>query len=181
MDDLNLDAFFTEVGNELAQQNTLLERAREFTEDRWDNPWRSSSGEPLTGEDIAHRLDLTLRMLEQRGWSTDYAGRTQMALANLSRTLDAIETDRELPESEPIPTSLSLSDALWQADGDGDTYRAAEKCLELIIRARTGVSYEVQYRAWESKRNRTFTDIHGLLTTTAIFARRYGPREGAVS
>ncbi|MGW7617390.1 DUF6197 family protein [Streptomyces antimycoticus] len=143
--------------------------------------WTGRSGEQVTGEETARHLDATLALLERDGWVRNYGNDDQdvempaedASVKTMLRQLfhvirDAIGTDKR----------HTLSVAVYQVagsdNGDDDTWVAAERVLDVIMRARTGAR-TASYSAWASKIGRTWEEVADLLAEAAKFARTYGP------
>lgn len=153
--------------------------------------WQGYSGETVTGDEVATFLDATRALLERKKQWT--GGRTSGA-DDEGTPFDDITEDtntrgmvrRFLAWLREEILDDQRIDSVWWAmatvvdspAGDGDTRVVADRCLDLIIRARTGAC-SASVRAWEGRRGRTFADVVELLETAALFARLHGPTGGA--
>lgn len=112
--------------------------------------WHGLSGALVSGSAVAAHLTAAADVLAEDGWDPHRLGAG-------CRVEDALAA-----------AALSA--------GDGDTLRVAERCLELVLCARTGAS-GAAYQSWERMAGRTDADVEDLLRAAAGFARGHGPSE----
>lgn len=142
--------------------------------------WQGPSGELATGEQVGRHLDATLAILSERGWArvhgdpdpelpaVDESMSTKALLQGLFRWVRDMARD-----SGPLTLLITMMRA-QDAVGDQDTYAAAGRVMDTLLRARTGALY-VSHTAWAGKQGRTFDEVRALLETAAAFARTNGP------
>ncbi len=157
---------------------------------RPDGAWRGPSGMPVTGADVTTFLGAVVELLD-RGNSWTGGRDTDGDATDESSPLDDVDDSKlldmvravfrwlreELRGSGPMPV-----DTAWRAmhqvaatsAGDDDTRVVAERCVDMILRARTGAS-TTSLSAWEQRAGRTLNDVRDLLETAAVFASEYGP------
>ncbi|PJE97156.1 hypothetical protein CUT44_14345 [Streptomyces carminius] len=153
--------------------------------------WRGRSGEVVPGADAAHHLEAVRSLLDKRGWSRTVGsgsdeeetedGTHPLAGADESWTvkrllLGLIRAVVEEMSWTPAPPTLNgaLDAVSRTADGDADTETVAGRCIEAVLRLRTGARYP-SLIAWSGKRGRTYEEICEVLTEAAAFARTHGP------
>jgi cytochrome oxidase Cu insertion factor (SCO1/SenC/PrrC family) len=114
--------------------------------------WTGLSGDTLTGAEIAQHLDAARTYLTEHGWRT-----------------------RGGAPHDEVP--LALFATAQAGEGDDDTHTASIRILDLIVAVRAGVP-RAEFRAWEGRRGRTWTEVATLLRDAAQFAREHGPTGG---
>jgi hypothetical protein len=111
--------------------------------------WFSSSGEPVSGVEVANHMEAAARILSEDGWSPGWR-----------------------------PPGLQLDQALAAAAlggaGTSDTRSVAAVLMEAVICSATG-ALGAHYLLWEDVAGRTGEQVVQLLTDAAAFAREYGP------
>ncbi|MFJ9703413.1 DUF6197 family protein [Streptomyces fradiae] len=171
-----------------------LRQATELAADARRPVWLGDSGEECTGEAVARHLEATLVLLEKDGWArvyevvqpvqhtvdrspalaADESMSVKALLLQLIRFIRAEVADADAPAGprRTLPTALR-----YVADsdhGDGDTCEAANRVLNLLVRAHTGHAHALA-SSWAERQHRTAADITALLTAGIMFARTYGP------
>jgi hypothetical protein len=148
--------------------------------------WNGPSGEPATGEQIARHVDAVLAILSERGWARVHGdpdpeppgvdesmSSKGLLLGFLRWVLDMAR------DSGPLTLAIAML-RVQDAVGDQDTYSAAGRVMDALLRARTGALY-VSHTAWAGKQGRTFDEVRDLLETAAVFARTHGPAATAAA
>lgn len=108
--------------------------------------WCGPSGERVSGAAAARLLRAAGQVLAEDGWD---------------------------------PHRIGIADALAAAAlsvGSVDSVRVAERCLELVLCARSG-AYAVDYRLWERTVDRQPAEVQELIGSAAAFAETHGPGE----
>jgi len=151
-----------------------------------DMNWRGASGETVSGAEAERHLTATLALLEKRGW-TRIADLTQED-ASTAALKDASESwsvkrlllalirsvlDSDQPVSRPLTLFEALHEIARGEDGDIDSWTVATRCVEAVLRIRTGARFP-DMSAWSQKRSRTVEDVRGLLQDAAAFAIQHG-------
>lgn len=159
---------------------------------RPDEAWRGPSGLPVTGAEIATFLGTVVELLDrEKSWTggRDATDDTD----NESNPLDGVDDTKLMdmvravfrwlreelrnPGPTPVDTAwLAMHRIADSKAGDNDTRSVAERCVDMILRARTGAS-TTSLQAWEQRAGRSLDDVRDLLETAAVFAHEYGPTE----
>jgi hypothetical protein len=113
--------------------------------------WVGLSGEPVSGEEARELLVAAAEVLVACGWGWG---------DGLVTLVEALHEARRGPR------------------GGMDAWAVGVRCLELLLRARTGAAV-VSVEAWEQRRGRVLGDVLELLATAARFAQGHGPQGGA--
>lgn len=141
--------------------------------------WTGMSGETVTGVAVARHLDTVADLLARHGWvrsygdtdsdGVDIADDESMTVKDMLRTVLRYLT-------EPGDQRLNFTDAMCKATAtsDFDTRDAAEKVLNVVLRARTGARFP-SCHAWAGRADRTWDDIAALLAAGADLAHQHGP------
>lgn len=145
--------------------------------------WTGSNGDTITGTAAAHHLTTTLNILETRGWTRTLTDTEPTSLDGLTKTspirdmlhglIEALR-DALAPGRGPITLTYALTVAMQQDAGDPDTHRAAERCLDAALQARTGHA-TADYWSWSQRIGRTWAEVRELLAEAADLARTHGP------
>jgi hypothetical protein len=169
----------------------VVSRAAEVWRDSYryqpEELWFASSGLLVTGEEVVRHLNAAMVLLDRRGWRRDYgmdddgpedpgdvdesASMTDM-VRYLVRLVTRIVRYEYFSESRALTFGL----AMWQVDRDVEW--VAARCLNLVLRARTGAP-SANYSQWSGRAGRTLDEIRVLVAQASEFARAYGPKEVA--
>jgi len=135
--------------------------------------WRGLSGEIVTGADAAHHLESVLALLDKRGWTRTSAEPELDESAGLRDVIKSLVRFLYGPVRGPLTVDEAML-LVPAEDGDDDSRLAAKRCMESVLRMRTGATH-ADPGSWSERRGRTFEEVRGLLAEAAAFAREYGP------
>ena len=117
--------------------------------------WTGMSGEPVSGDAVAHHLDAALAILDKRGWTRTWrdepanlpdADDESLSVKDMLRQL--LRTVRDsLVDSGPVTAESAVYRAQRDA-GDVDTWHVASRVLDEMVRARTGYP-TAMFQPWE--------------------------------
>ncbi|WP_158712443.1 hypothetical protein [Streptomyces sp. NRRL F-5135] len=148
--------------------------------------WTAGSGEPVTGDAVAVFLEAVAARLARDGW-TRVIEETPASVGEIApeastksllRHLIDLARDAFGEDRGPLTLYIAMLRTSRSTAGDSDVMAVADRVLDLVVQARTGVE-RARAMSWSGRLGRTADDVAGLLAAGAEYARTHGLSEVA--